>query len=263
MFRPATALASAALIFTASLAHAEPILKPHKYYGPIPQSAFFLRGGMLGGASNEEMIGFQDGRVQPPFESVSEDFGNALTLEAGYIRKPHPRFGLRLNGSWSSLKSTGSGNLVAPAVVPPDTIPPVLNYAREFKVDLLVVEASAIYYFADASVKEFQTYLGAGFSFGFPHQTYQETRTRDDNGAVYGAPVDASEWDFSAGVHAVIGALYYASNRFGISGEGRVQLLESKYDQLETPNEVGDNEQVSFVVDYTGFYVTIGVFWAF
>jgi len=262
-FRPATALLFVAMILVSSLASAEPILKPHKYYGPIPQSAFFLRGGMLGGASNEEMIDFLDGKVQPPFESISEDFGNALTLEVGYIHKPHPRFGLRLNGSWSSLKSTGSGNAVALSTVPPDTIPPILNYSREFKVDLLAIEASAIYYFADASVKEFQTYLGGGFTFGFPHQTFTDSRTRDDNGEPYGDDLDKSEWDFSAGVHAVVGALYYATNRFGISGEGRFQLMESSFDQLETPNELGDPEQVGFVVDYTGFLLTVGIFWAF
>ena len=253
----------AAMILASSLASAEPILKPHKYYGPIPQSAVFLRGGMLGGASTEEMLNFLDGKVQPPFESNSEDFGNGLTLELGYIYKPHPRFGLRLNGSWSQLKSTGSGNQVATTTVPPDTIPPVLNFSREFKVDLFSIEASAIYYFADASVKEFQTYLGAGFTFGFPHQTFTQTNTRDDNGEPYGQTFERSEWDFSAGVHAVVGALYYATNRFGISGEGRFQLLESSFDQLETPNEVGDPEQVGFVVDYTGFLITVGVFWAF
>lgn len=262
-FRPATALFGAAMILASSLASAEPILKPHKYYGPIPQSAVVFRGGMLGDASTEEMLDFLDGKVQPPFESLSEDFGNALALELGYIHKPHPRFGLRLNASWSKLESTGTGNTVASSTVPPDTIPPILNYSREFTVNLFALEASAIYYFADASVKEFQTYLGGGFTFGFPYQSFKETRTRDDNGEPYGEVFDRNEWDFAAGVHAVVGALYYATNRFGISGEGRFQLLESSFDQLETPNEVGDPEQVGFVVDYTGFFITVGVFWAF
>jgi hypothetical protein len=264
MLRPATALACAAMITTASLASAEPILKPHKYYGPIPQSALFFRAGMLGGAGNEEMLDFFDSKTQAPFENDTQDFGNSLTLEAGYQFKPHPRFGFRLNASYSGLTSTDNGNMVSQAApAPPDTVPPILDFSREFKVDLFVLEASAVYYFADASVKEFQTYLGGGFSFGFPHQTYTETRTREENGQPFGDPIESSEWDFSAGVHAVLGAIYYASNRFGITGEGRIQMMESSYDQLEVPNETGDLEQVGFVVKYTGFYVTVGVLWAF
>jgi hypothetical protein len=166
MFRPAAALACAALITTASLAGAEPIMKPHKYYGPIPQSALFFRVGMLGGAENEEMLTFLDGKTQPPFENTVEDFGNSFTFEAGYQYKPHPRFGFRLNASYSGLTSTDTGNMISTAApAPPDTVPPELDYTREFKVDLYVLEASAVYYFADASVKEFQTYLGGGFSF--------------------------------------------------------------------------------------------------
>ena len=263
MFRPATALVCAAMIMSASLASAEPILKPHKYYGPIPQSALFLRIGFLGEANNEEMLSFLDRQVRPPFENIYEDFGNGLTIDGAYMYKPHPRFGVRLNASYSRLSSTDRGNMVPTEFAPPDTVLPELDYSREFAVDLFALEASAVYYFADASVKEFQTYLGGGFTFGFPHQTFTETRVRAETGAPYGEPIDLSEWDFSAGVHAVFGAIYYMNNRWGISAEGRVQLLESRFDQLETPNESGDPEQISFVVDYTGFYATLGVVWAF
>lgn len=263
MIRPATALACAVMILTASLASAEPILKPHKYYGPIPQSAWFLRAGALGGANNEEMILYQDSRIQAPFTSTSEDFGNGLTLELGYMYKPHPRFGARLNGSYSTLESSSQGNAVLQIADYPDTIPlPLVDFTREFKVDLFVLEASAVYFFADASVKEFQTYLGGGFSLGFPHQTYTETRVDADTGEVYD-PIEKDEWDFSAGVHAVLGLLYYVNNRFGLSAEGRLQLMESTFEQLEAPNETGDPEQVSFVVDYTGFYISLGVLWSF
>jgi hypothetical protein len=259
MFRPAAALACAALTLTAPLASAEPILKPHKYYGPIPQSAWFLRGGVLGGATNEEMIAYQDSKIQAPFSSVTEDFGDASpTLEVGFVYKPHPHFGGRLNASYSALKSTSTGNA---ALQTPDSLL-LVDFTREFKVDLLVLEASALYYFADASVKEFQTYLGGGFSFGFPHQTYQETRADAGTGEAYD-PIEKSEWDFSAGVHAVLGLLYYVSNRFGVSAEGRLQLMESTFDQLEVPDESGGQETASFVVDYTGFYLTLGVLWAF
>jgi hypothetical protein len=40
-------------------------------------------------------------------------------------------------------------------------------------------------------------------------------------------------------------------------------LLQGRFDQLETPNEVGEPEGINFVVDYTGFYATLGLIWAF
>jgi hypothetical protein len=261
MIRPAAALVCAALTLSASFASAEPILKPHKYYGPIPQSALYFRAGMFGGADNIEMINFLDGRYQAPFESISEDFGNALTLEVAWMQKPHPRFGVRINLAYSALRSSGQGNLPLTAA-PGDTITPVANYTRDFDVDLFVIETSAIYYFADASVKEFQTYAGGGFTFGFPHEKFKETRIDQDTGESI-QPLDFDEWGFSAGVHAVLGALYYFSNRWGISAEGRLQLLQGRFDQLETPNEVGEPEGINFVVDYTGFYATLGLIWAF
>jgi hypothetical protein len=258
MTRPATALACAALILTAGLASAEPILKPHKYYGPIPQSAMFLRVGVFGGASNQEMIEFLG--AKPPFESIYEDFGNGLTVELGYMHKPHPRFGARLNAAYTALRSNGTGNMVPQTT---DSLPPILDFTTDFNVDLIVIEASGVYYFTDASVKDFQTYFGGGFSFGLPYETYQQSRVDTDTGEAYGEPISMSEWGFSAGVHAVLGAIYYTSNRFGISAEARVQLLEGRYDQLTTPDEVGVPENVNFVVDYTGFYMTIGVLWGF
>ncbi len=264
MLRPATALLGACVLLHVTLATAEPILKPHKYYGPIPQSSLALRVGMLGGAENTQMVDFLDGRVQPPFEAISSDFGNAFMVEAAYVRKPHPQFGVRLDASYSRLRSDGTGNFVSQVPGVPDSIPlPALRYHREFNVDLFVLEASGIYFFSNAAVNDFQTYVGGGFSVGFPHQVYTETYTDEDTGEPYGTNLDLSEWDVSAGVHALLGLNYYLTNTFAINGEARVQLMESRFDQLETPNEVGDPEQVGFVIDYTGFYVAVGVLWAF
>ncbi len=261
MIRPATALASALVLLSATLASAEPILKPHKYYGPIPQSSLALRIGMLGGADDSEMINFLDGRFNV-FDPVSSDFGNGLTIEAAYVRKPHPQFGLRVAGAFSMLRSDGSGVFVPQATAPGDTIQPALEYNRKFNVDLFVLELSGVYFFNDASVSEFQPYMGGGFSVGFPHQIFKETRVDQDTGQP-AEPLEVDQWQVDAGVHALLGMNYYLTNTFGISAEGRLQLMQSRFEKLETPNEVGDPEQVSFVVDYTGFYVTIGVLMAF
>lgn len=260
MIRPATALASALVLLSVTLAPAEPILKPHKYYGPIPQSSVALRIGMMGGAQNTDMVNFLDNRYNV-FNPISNDFGNGLTVEASYVHKPHPQFGLRLDGGWTRLRSNGKGTFVPPASAT-DTTAVALDYTRDFNVDLFVLEGSGIYFFSDASVNEFQAYAGGGFSVGLPHQTFKESRIDQDTGQA-AEGIDESQWQVVAGVHAILGANYYLTNTLGISAEGRLQLMQSKFDRLQTPNETGQPEQISFNVDYTGFYISVGMLWAF
>jgi hypothetical protein len=250
-------------LLSATLAGAEPIMKPRKYHGPIPQSMVWLRAGMFGGASNEEMNTYLDGRVQPPFTSTSEDFGTALAVEAGYAHKPHPQFAVRLNASLSFLSSPGSGNGVAQVPGVPDTIPlPIVDFTREFESKLIVLEASGIYFFSDAAVQEFQTYIGGGFSFGIPYESFTETQVDAETGELYYSN-ESSEWGFSPGVHAILGALYYIDNQFAISAEARVQQMKGRYEQLQAVNETGDLENVNFEIDYAGFYLTVGILWGF
>ncbi|HET6348552.1 MAG TPA: hypothetical protein VFH88_05650 [Candidatus Krumholzibacteria bacterium] len=263
-------LMGALLYLHATPAPAEPILKPHKYSGPIPQSLFALRVGAFGGATNDEMIQFLDGRVKPPFEVNTKDFGTGLTIEGCYMHKPHPRFGVRVNGAVSFVKSTSTGNMVPQVPGVPDTIPlPEINFNREFKVELITLELSGVYYFADAALNEFQPYLGAGFSVGLPHETFKESRVETDTGQPYtdeipGVPTNASEWDFAGGVHAVGGVLYYFADRWALSTEARVQLMQDHFGQLKVYDpETGDFENANFVVDYTGFYISAGVSYGF
>jgi len=246
---------------------AEPILAAKKYHGPIPPNSFSLRVGVLGGATNEEMIDYLDGGVQEPFEVSSQDFQASLCIDATYVHKPHPQFGFRLNGSAAFLKYTSSGDFIPQ--VQADSLLPQITYNREFKVDLFTIEASGIYFFNDASVAEFQPYLGAGFSLGFPHQQFTETRTDVDTGGPYtdeipGRVSQGSEWDVSPGAHLVGGLFYYFTDRWGVSAEGRVQIMESRFEQLEAPDpENGGFENVSFVVKYTGFYMSLGATYSF
>ena len=259
-------LTSAVIYLSAPLASAEPIFKPHKYSGPIAQNTLSLRVGTFGGAHNEEMIDFLDLNVQPPFEAFPEDFGNGLSIEVGYMYKPHPRFAWRLNGAVSFLSYTSTGNFVPQS---DDSLLTELSYDRELKVELYVLEASGVYFFADASVKELQPYLGAGFSLGFPHETFTEDWVDVDTGQPYTEPIpgrisEASEWDISAGVHAVGGLLYYFTDRWGLSAEARVQFMEGSFGELlaEDP-ETGEFENVNFVIDYAGFYLAVGATYGF
>ncbi len=256
----------ALLILYAPLVMAEPILKPHKYSGPIPQRSLSLRIGTFGGASNQEMIDYLDGRVRPPFESFPEDFSNGLAVDLGFIYKPHPRFGLRLNGSASFISYTSTGNYAPQS---DDSLLQELNFDRELKVELYVLEASGIYFFSDASVSEFQSYFGGGFSVGFPHEVFTQTNTDAETGEpntqeIPGRPAEASEWDVSAGVHAVLGLVYYITNQWGVSAEARVQYMEGRFDQLEAVDpETGEFENVGFVIDYAGFYLAVGATYGF
>jgi hypothetical protein len=247
-------LCSLLVLIPAGDSVAGPILKPRKYFGPIPQSALSLRVGFFGGASAQELNRYLDQEITPPEKATTKDFGNGLTFELNYMYKPHPQFGVRTNAAVSFLSSTSNGYFVEGSV--DSTIQ--VNYDRSFETTLIVLEISGVYYFSDASVKDFQPYGGAGFSIGIPYETLQETRTDEDTGEVL-PPVDTDQWGVSAGVHAVLGALYYLTNRTAISAEGRVQLMESQYPSTAVDPGTGLEEEVSFVIDYSGFYLTVGI----
>lgn len=250
---------------------ADPILKPRKYHGPIPRSTFALRVGFLGGADSEEMIDFLDRRIIKPNEAFSEDFGNGLMFDGTYMYKLHPQFAVRANVSASFLRSSGDGFYVPPRrPSDPDTLATV-NYTRDFDVDLFILEASAVYFMSDAAVSEFQPYIGGGFSFGVPHAKYKETLVVRDLGGesepnyavgqVYDE-FDANEWSTEAGVHGVLGALYYFNSTFAISLEGRGQIMQSKF-PLTVTNEVGARESVKFDINYSGFTLSVGAVYSF
>jgi hypothetical protein len=234
-----------------------PIMKPRKYFGPIPQSSVSLRVGFFGGASAEALHKFLDQDITPPEESLTTEFDNGLTFELNYMYKPHPQFGVRANAAISFLTSGSTGFFVEGAVAPGDTTVQV-DYDRTFDSQLIVAEISGVYFFTDAAVKDFQPYFGGGFSIGIPHQTLTETRVDHDTGEQL-PTIETDEWSVSAGVHAVLGELYYLTNRTAISAEGRVQLMESKFPSTAIDPDTGQPEEVEFVIDYTGFYLTVGI----
>jgi hypothetical protein len=273
------------LLNTAADVLGGPILKPRKYHGPIPRNTFSIGFGFLGGATNEEMYNYFDSQVIAPVkdETQSNDFGNAPLIQLTYTYKAHPQVAVRANAYAAYLQSDWSGILVLNED-PPDTAiswqQPTVNAQRTFDVILFALEASALYYFTDAAVKEFQPYIGGGFSMGLPYQEYtSEATIRDpdadpgytdpDNPYVpkyeAGQPLTTLEKDqltFEAGVHGIIGMLYYFGSKWAFSAEGRLQMMQSKF-PLEVLNENDEPEEVKFDVDYTGFIVTVGVAYAF
>ena len=270
------------LLATVSSSFAGPILKPRKYHGPIPRSSLTLGVGFLGGASNSEMYDYFDTRVPEPAksETQSNDFGNAPLVELRYMYKAHPQFAVRANAYAAFLTSDWKG-IIVPSVDHPDTLIP--NWRRptadavvEFDVLLFALEASGVYYFSDAAVKEFQPYIGAGFTFGLPYAKYTETMTirdvdDDPNDPGYEPifekgqklrEVESDKLSFEAGVHGLLGMLYYFGNKWAFAAEGRLQMLQSKY-PITILNENDEPEEVKFDVDYSGFMVTVGISYAF
>lgn len=253
------------LLAPAALTAAEPIIKPKKYHGPIPRSSFALRVGFLGGPDNSEMIEALDKKLTGPERNAafSEDFGNGLTIDGTYVFKMHPQFAVRANASASFLRTESEGAFVADAGELPDSLlAGLINYTRDFDVDLYALEASAIYYFADAAIQEFQPYFGAGFSMGIPHAKFLEVRVDSTSGAVV-EEIDRDRWSFEAAAHVLGGASYYITNTWAINGEVRGQIMQSKFPIDIYDRTARRTEEVDVIVKYSGFLFTLGVVRAF
>lgn len=235
---------------------AEPILKPKKYAGPIPNRFFTFDIGVLGGAENEDMWNFLDRQIDQPLrdETETNDFGASLALGASYTVKVHPHFALRTKAGLAILGSDSKG-LDVPSVEA-DSLRPLLRFERQFDVLLFSVDGTALYFFQDASVKEFQSYAGGGFSLYFPYAKYTEDTTDEDTGQPYGSS-EQSDWSFQPGIHAILGFLYHINPTVAFNMEGRGQMTQSKF-ELNYMLPSGE-QPLSFDVDYTGFVITAGI----
>jgi hypothetical protein len=254
--RPSRAITRAVLSFIifvflpTAFSFADPILKPKKYRGPIPKRYFTLSFGFLGGADNEEMYDFLEGKlIKPEKETDRSDFGSALVIDGTYTVKMHPQFAMRVKSGVGFLGSSSRGFFVAE-----DTL--LLNFDREFDVFLFSIEGSAIYYFADASKDDFQPYFGGGFSFDVPRARYTETLIDADTNQPYGES-ETIKWSGEAGIHTFFGMLYHVKNTLAVVLESRFQIAQSKF-PLQTTTPLG-LQTVSFDVDYSGFILSLGV----
>jgi len=245
------------LIPTASSV-ADPILKPRKYHGPIPKESITFTIGFIGGPNNEQMWDYLDRQVDQPLVKFlgTRDFGSSLQLDGIYTHKLHPQFAYRAKGGVGFLRSTSDGILNSTAI---DTSGQsvLLDFTRDFDVALFSIELSGIYYFQDASVDEFQTFLGGGFSLYMPYATYKETLTDHDTGGAYNSN-DKSKFSAEAGVHGLLGALYHIRNTVAFHMEARFQITQSKFG-MELPTASAGIQNIVFDVDYTAFVISVGV----
>jgi hypothetical protein len=230
------------------------------------------------------MYDYFDTTVPEPVkdETQSNEFGNAPLVQLTYTYKAHPQVAVRANAYAAYLQSDWAGIIVLNED-PPDTATgqwqqPTVSTERTFDVLLFALEASALYYFTDAAVKEFQPYIGGGFSMGLPYQKFTSDATilDPDSDPGYtdppyvpkyeaGQPLSTLEKDqvtFEAGVHGILGMLYYFGNKWAFTAEGRLQMMQSKF-PLTILNEDNEPEEVKFDVDFTGFIATVGIVYAF
>jgi len=241
---------------------AKPLFKPMKYYGPIPKKSFSIRIGFIGGATNQEMWDALKPKIKnPDIIAYSNDFSNAFVVDGTFTAKLHPNFGVRTNLSLGLLRSDSHGTDV-PNIGDPH---PLRVFKRKFNVDLFSLAGDAIYYFTDASVSEFQPYIGGGFSLWVPHATYKESyvdKYTESDSTVTGPDFKNSKWSLEAGIQGVIGVLYYVSNSFAVTGEARYHVAQSTF-TVRAPTNTGDYKDVNFIVNYTGFVISIGILRAF
>ena len=239
---------------------ADPILKPKKYHGPIPKRAFGFSIGFLGGAENQDLWLYLEslvlGQSQLQAELSTSDFGASPNIDITYTHKMHPNFAFRGRGGATYLSSEQTGQLTMPA---PDPSDPALlfDFTRDFKVLLLSLAGSGVYYFQDASVDEFQVYTGLGFGFVFPYQVYEQTLVNTETGEA-GPGRKVEEWSVEPEFHVLMGLLYHIRTTLALTAEGRFQIAQSKI-TLNLPTERDGLQDLNFDVDYTGFVLSIGI----
>lgn len=256
-FLVCVSLLAAGLAITPTESRGDPILKPKKYHGPIPRRSFGLSIGFLAGADNEQMYNYLQQLVEQPLrpQLQTSDFGAAPSGDLYYTVKMHPQFAFRTGGGVAYLQSSSNGLSVASE---PDTsgLLPLLQFEQNFDVWLFSLHGSALYYFQDSAVSEFQAYIGGGFMFFFPVATWTETATRDDTGAPY-ANNEVTRTTIEPGLEGVLGALYHVRNDVALFLEGRYQIGGSKF-TLDLPTATAGNQNLSFDVNYSGFVLAVG-----
>jgi hypothetical protein len=238
---------------------ADPILKPKKYHGPIPKLSYSLQLGFMAGPGNPEMWGFLDRGIDQPLrkELETNDFGVAFAADGAFTNKVHPQFAVRLKGGVAILKSNSVGLRTSTEVDTSTGLKTLLEFDRDFNVVLLSLEGSALYFFQDASVDEFQTYVGGGFSLYFPYAKYSDRTVNSTTQRAYGSQ-EKTKFSAEPGIHGVIGALYHVQNDLAVHLELRGLIAQSKFD-VNLPTESAGIQKINFDVDYTGFVLTAGV----
>jgi len=220
-----TAMLAAAILASSAAHSAPPIFKEKKYFGPIPYNSFSFCIGSLDGADfsylTDHLSFWAENRNG--YETF-KDVGIGPHGRLSYERQLTPNHFLKLSSTLSYLKTTSVGNYT---VQWPDT-----NYnldiERTFKVYLLTIEAGFSYYFTTPEPQRFSPYAGAGFAAVVP-MARLKTETLLEGKPFSNPSENVSRNSLQAGLHMEFGMIYFLTDRYAASLEGKYQMAQSKF----------------------------------
>jgi opacity protein-like surface antigen len=218
--------------------------KRKKYFGPIPNNTFTFAIGFIDGPTMQLLAEHLDNYAKER-NGMEEwnDWENSLFTRIGYEYQVTPNHTVRLSICYSHLEANSVGYYVAVG----DTLT-YLTTKRTFTTHLFSLEIGFAYYIVEPAPRKFSPYLGAGFSGVVP---IEELKTEGLANGETPFPLpgeNVSETSFEAGMHMEFGLIYYITNKYSASMEGRYQKTQSKFEIH------GGN----FDIDYSGFSLSIG-----
>jgi hypothetical protein len=217
--------------------------KRKKFFGPISLSTVSFAIGFIDGPSMSLLAEHLDNfaKERNGYETWN-DWENSPFFRVGYERRVTPNHTIRTSICYSYLEATGQGEYVAIG----DTLF-ALTTSREFITHLFQFELGFEYYIVEPAPRTFSPYVGGGFSAVVPLEELKTTSIQAD-GTPYDNPGEnRSESSLEAGMHVEFGLIYYISNKYSASVEGRYQKAQSKFEIH------GGN----FDIDYSGFSLTL------
>ena len=234
-------------VFAVDCLAAPPIFKKKKYFGPIPDNTVSLSVGFVDGPDAELLMEHLDNwaTLRAGYETY-ESWEHSPFIRVGYERRVSPNHVVRLSGTFGYLSLDSQGEYLN-QVTQADTSAVIpLEVDRSLNVYLFSLELGFLYYFIEPQVRAFSPYAGGGFATVIPvvrldTDSYTDGQPYENDGE------NIEETSFEAGLHAEFGMVYYLSNKWSASLEGRYQMAQSKI-----THHVGTGGG-NFDLDYAGF----------
>jgi opacity protein-like surface antigen len=239
----------AMVLISAVYAYATPpSFKQRKYFGPIPYNMVNISVGFLDGPTAEYLTDYLSlwAEYRRGFDTWN-DFSTSPFVRIGYERQLSPNHFFRTSASFGYLKATSLGQYIA-SVTQADTLANiVLDIDRELTVYLIELEAGFSYYIIPPAPRSFSPYVGAGLSAVIPLVRFK-TDSYNEGQPFSNPGENISRNSLESGFHAEFGFVYYITNRYSATMEGRYQLAQSEF-YIHDAN---------FDLDFSGFTLTLG-----
>ncbi len=226
--------------------HAEqPRFKKKIYYGPIPVNNVSLSIGFMDGPSAEYLTDYLNHWAEKRNGmDIFDNFSNSPYARLGYERQVAPDYAFRFSLTFAYLKTSSYGYYMAEI----DSIFH-LDIRRTFKVYLFALEGGLLYYFIEPKPQSFSPYVGGGLAAVIPLARLDtDSFYKKEPYEVPGS--DISRNSLEAGAHIEFGIVYYITNKYGASIEGRYQISQSKF-YINNAN---------FDISYNGFTLSMNIY---